>query len=77
MCNVYLCVALYILVIDNYWKPQDNCHSRQNGTRTMRYLLRVGVQGQILWEHDSEITGDPKGPLCGPTFWSGFEASDP
>ena len=29
VCNVYCVtsVALYILVIDNYWKPQDNCHS--------------------------------------------------
>ena len=29
MCNVYCVtsVALYILVIVNYWKPQDNCQS--------------------------------------------------
>ena len=26
------------------------------------------------WEHDFEITSDPKGPQRGPTFWSGFEA---
>ena len=30
----------------------------------------MGVQVQKLWERDSEITGDPKGPLRGPTFWS-------
>ena len=36
-----------------------------------------GVQGQKLWEHDSVITDNPKGPLCGPNFWSGFEALDP
>ena len=29
MCNVYCVtsVALYMLVIDNYWKPHDNFHS--------------------------------------------------
>ena len=33
------------------------------------------VKGQKLWEHDSEITGDPNGSLRGPiTFWSSFEA---
>ena len=27
-----------------------------------------GVQGQISWKHDFEITGDPKGPPSGSTF---------
>ena len=26
-----------------------------------------GVQGQKSWKHDSEITGDPKGPSSGST----------
>ena len=26
------------------------------------------------WEHDFEITSDPKGPQRGTTFWLGFEA---
>ena len=34
----------------------------------------MGVQGQKSWKHDSEITGDPKGPPIGSTFWSGFES---
>ena len=37
----------------------------------------VGVQGQKVWEHDFEITGDPKGSRRGPTFWSGYEAPNP
>ena len=35
-----------------------------------------GVQGQKSWKHDFEITGDPKGPTSGSTFWLGFEAPD-
>ena len=35
-----------------------------------------GVQGQISRKHDFEITGDPKGPPSGSTFWWGFEAPD-
>ena len=35
-----------------------------------------GVQGQKSWKHDFEITGDPKVPPSGSTFWSGFEAPD-
>ena len=35
-----------------------------------------GVQGQKSWKHDFEITGDPKGPPSGSTFWSCFEAPD-
>ena len=31
-------------------------------------------QGQKSWKHDFEITGDPKCPPVGSTFWSGFEA---
>ena len=31
-------------------------------------------QGQKSWKHDFEITGDPKCPPGGSTFWSGFEA---
>ena len=31
-------------------------------------------QGQKSWKHDFEITGDPKFPPGGSTFWSGFEA---
>ena len=34
------------------------------------------IQGQKLWEHNFEITGDLKGPLCGQTFWLGFEAPE-
>ena len=41
------------------------------------YRAIINIQGQKLWEHDSEITGDPKAPLRGPTFWSSFEAPDP
>ena len=41
------------------------------------YTLRGGVQGQKTWEHDFEITSDPKGPQRGPTFWLGFEVPDP
>ena len=43
----------------------------------MYISLKGGVQGHKLWEDDSEITSDPKGPLRGPNFWSGFEAPDP
>ena len=35
-----------------------------------------GVQAQKSWKHDFEITGDPKCPPSGLTFWSGFEAPD-
>ena len=35
-----------------------------------------GVQGQISWKHDFDITGDPKVPPSGSTFWWGFEAPD-
>ena len=35
-----------------------------------------GVQGLKSWKHDFEITGDPKGPPSGSTFWSGFEGPD-
>ena len=31
-----------------------------------------GVQGQISWKHDLDITGDPKGPPSGSTVWWGF-----
>ena len=31
-------------------------------------------QGQKSWKHDFEITGDPKYPPGGSTFWPGFEA---
>ena len=27
------------------------------------FLKEGGVQGQISWKHDFEITGDPKGPV--------------
>ena len=38
-------------------------------------LKGVGaVQCLKSWKHDFEITGDPKGPPSGSTFWSGFEA---
>ena len=36
-----------------------------------------GVQGLKSWKHDFEITGDPKGPPIGSTFWSSFEAPNP
>ena len=32
-------------------------------------LLGGGVQGQKSWKHYFEITGDPKGPPSGSTFW--------
>ena len=32
------------------------------------------VKGLKSWKHDFEITGDPKGPPIGSTFWSSFEA---
>ena len=35
-----------------------------------------GVQGQISWKHNFEITGDPKDPPSGLTFWWSFEAPD-
>ena len=35
-----------------------------------------GGQGLKSWKHDFEITGDPKGPPSGSTFWRGFEAPD-
>ena len=35
-----------------------------------------GGKGKNSWKHDIEITGDPKGPSSGSTFWSGFEALD-
>ena len=35
-----------------------------------------GVQGLKSWKHDFEITGGPKGPPSGSTFWSGFEGPD-
>ena len=34
--------------------------------------LRGGVHGQKPWEHDSEITGDPKGPPTWANFLGGF-----
>ena len=36
--------------------------------------VKGGVQGQKSWNHDFEITSDPKGPPSGSTFWWGFEA---
>ena len=36
-----------------------------------------GVQGQKSLKHDFEITGDPKGPPSGSTFWLGFKAPNP
>ena len=36
-----------------------------------------GVQGLKSWKHYFEITGDPKGPPIGSTFWSSFEAPNP
>ena len=33
-----------------------------------------GAQGQKSWKQDFEITGDPKSPPNGSTFWLGFEA---
>ena len=45
------------------------------------YILKCrifrGDEGQKFWEYNSEITGEPKGPLRGSTFWSGFEAQYP
>ena len=35
-----------------------------------------GVQGQKRWNHDFEITGDPKGTPSGSTFWWGFKAPE-
>ena len=35
-----------------------------------------GVQGQKIWKHDLEITGDRKGPPRRSTFWSIYEAPD-
>ena len=35
-----------------------------------------GVQGQKSWKHDFEITGNPKGPFSGSTFWWGFKTPD-
>ena len=39
--------------------------------------IKLFHQGQKLCEHDFAVTGDPKGPLLGPTFWWGFETQDP
>ena len=36
-------------------------------------IYQGGIQGQKSCKLDFEITGDPKGPPSGPTFWSGFE----
>ena len=30
------------------------------------------LKSQKVWEHDFEITSDPKGPQRGPIFWSGL-----
>ena len=40
-------------------------------------IILRGVKGQKVWEHDFEITSDPKGHQRGPTFWSYFEGPDP
>ena len=53
----------------------------------MKYMIQIlvglgvvdkggGSKSEILGTK-FEITGDPKAPLHGPTFWSGFEAPDP
>ena len=36
-----------------------------------------GGSGSEVWEHDFKTTSDTKGPIRGPTFWTGFEATDP
>ena len=36
-----------------------------------------GVQGQKSWNHYFEITGHPKGPPSGSTFWLCFEVPYP
>ena len=40
-----------------------------------RFSIKIRVQGQKIWKHDLEITGDPKVPPSGSTFWSGFETT--
>ena len=43
----------------------------------MKYNIKCGGdQGQKCWKHDFDITGDPKGPPSGSTFWWGFDAPD-
>ena len=42
----------------------------------MLYMRVKGGEGLKVWEHDFEITCDPKGLQRGPIFWSGFEALD-
>ena len=41
-------------------------HLVMNSGDSKWYLLR-GVQGLKVWQHDFEITSDPKGPQRGPS----------
>ena len=72
-----LCPKLYLLIKVSWvlWEkisPRILATFNKNGP----YYIKGGggVQGQISWKHDFEITCDPKGPPSGSTFWWGFEA---
>ena len=45
-------------------------------TKCIDYIYR-GVQTRKFQKRVFEITVDPKGPLIGPTYWSGLELQNP
>ena len=72
---------IFVLLIDvdfeKWLKLKDVIMiSFQKSNEFNTLLRREGVQGQKLWKLDFQIKGNPKGPLRGPTLWSGFEAPE-
>ena len=80
--TIHECQAPIIFCIRITYKQKisDNLYYllvRITDRNLVSFVIKGGVQGQKSWKHNFEITGEPKGPTGGSTFWLGFEIPDP